>query len=89
MHISPAHTATATKCNAVFAQKLEHYVQLTQEREMTITEYRCMRHDMKQHCTVVLSLLKKQQYENAERYLRNLIKDEGAALDKNTHISYM
>lgn len=37
------------------------------------TEYRCMKHDMKQHCTVLLCLLEKQQYETAKEYLKNLI----------------
>ena len=47
------------------------------------TEYRCMRHDMKQHCAVLLCLLEKQQYETAKEYLKKLIDDtEDASNEK-------
>lgn len=63
------------KYNAVYTQQLEIYSKNIQEREISMTEYRSAKHDMKQHFISLLSMLEEHYYEMAEKYLNNLVQD--------------
>ena len=75
LYISLAGEMSERKYNAIYAQQLEHYGKLVQEREMSMAEYRSIRHDMKQHYSSVLNMLEKQNYQTAEEYLKKLVED--------------
>lgn len=75
LYISLADEMSARKYNAIYAQQLEHYGNIVQEREMSMAEYRSIRHDMKQHFSSVLNMLEKQNYQTAEEYLKKLVED--------------
>ena len=75
LYISLADEMSARKYNAIYAQQLEHYGKIVQEREMSMAEYRSIRHDMKQHYSSVLNMLEKQNYQTAKEYLKKLVED--------------
>ena len=75
LYLSLAGEMSERKYNAIYAQQLEHYGNIVQEREMSMAEYRSIRHDMKQHFSSVLNMLEKQNYQTAEEYLKKLVED--------------
>lgn len=75
LYISLANEMSERKYNAIYAQQLELYGKTVQEREMSMAEYRSIRHDMKQHYSSVLNMLEKQNYQTAEEYLKKLVED--------------
>ena len=75
LHISLADEMATAKYNAIYAQQLELYGKTVREREMSMAEYRSIRHDMKQHYSSVLNMLEKQNYQAAEEYLKQLVED--------------
>lgn len=75
LYISLADEMSERKYNAIYAQQLELYGKTVREREMSMAEYRSIRHDMKQHFSSVLNMLEKQNYQTAEEYLKKLVED--------------
>ena len=75
LYISLANEMSERKYNAIYAQQLELYGKTVREREMSMAEYRRIRHDMKQHYSSVLNMLEKQSYATAEEYLKQLVED--------------
>lgn len=75
LYISLADEMSDRKYNAIYAQQLELYGKTVREREMSMAEYRSIRHDMKQHFSSVLNMLEKQNYQTAEEYLKKLVED--------------
>ena len=75
LYLSLADEMSERKYNAIYAQQLELYGKTVREREMSMAEYRRIRHDMKQHYSSVLNMLEKQNYATAEEYLKQLVND--------------
>ena len=75
LYISLADEMSERKYNAIYAQQLELYGKTVREREMSMAEYRRIKHDMKQHYSSVLNMLEKQNYSTAEKYLKQLVED--------------
>ena len=75
LYLSLAGEMSTRTYNAIYAQQLELYGKIVREREMSMTEYRRIRHDMKQHYSLVLNMLEKKNYSTAEEYLKQLVED--------------
>lgn len=75
LYLSLAGEMSERKYNAIYAQQLELYGKTVREREMSMAEYRSIRHDMKQHYSLVLNMLEKKNYSTAEEYLKKLVED--------------
>ena len=75
LYLSLAGEMSEKKYNAIYAQQLELYGKTVWEREMSMSEYRRIRHDMKQHYSLLLNMLEKQNYSTAEKYLKQLVAD--------------
>ena len=75
LYLSLAGEMSTRTYNAIYAQQLELYGKIVREREMSMAEYHRIRHDMKQHYSLVLNMLEKKNYSTAEEYLKQLVED--------------
>lgn len=63
------------RCNTVYEQQLELYSQYMKEKESLLEDFRNERHDIKQHYSVLNSMLSSGVVDEALEYISKLIED--------------
>jgi len=78
LHLELSIEKELEKFNVLYEQQIELYDQYMKEKEEDVAEYRRMRHDLKQHFTVLIGILQKNDTISAEEYLYKNINNDKA-----------
>lgn len=82
LYILLADEMELRRYNSVYTQQLELCNKHIQEKEITMFEYRKAKHDIKQHHSLLLTMLNEENYQMAKEYLSDLVEE-----NKNYKIS--